>query len=634
MQTTMENYLRKVQRSLRRWCLQPGVRTGLGIGVLGGGGFLLSAAGLLGGPQPIAAGLVCAMTGWRAMVTAMGAAVGFWLLWGASGTGMLISTLGAFLLALLLGKRERFRQMPLLMPALLGVVTGVSETSLLFFRRERVGFPLFFLRVCLAPVSALFFRKAVFRRTALSDRICAAIGVLALAQMPGLSRLGLGYAAAGMMAVWGDFPGAALTALGLELAQVTRLPMTALVCIGWFARLLLPGENRLRFLAPGAAWLVVCLLLGQWDVIPLPGLLLGGFLGVLLPPRRNAFHRTGEMGAVQVRLELTAGILAHTQQLLLETRQPEMDEGVFLSLAEDRACGDCPSRDQCQERSRMTVRHLWEPASFVCRKSDRVHRELLLARDRLRTLKADAARRQEYRRAVIQQYQFLSDYLQQLSDRIPRRGERLRGAYSLKVSVRSRSRRAANGDRCLAFPGPECRYYVLLCDGMGTGLAAAEEGQTSAELLREMLRAGFLPEQAFRTVNSLLILRDRPGAVTLDLAEIRLDSGQVNLFKWGAAPSWLLQRGETEKIGTAMPPPGISLSENRETVARLSLCRGEVLILVSDGVQVGEYLSRGESLPVLPPGELAQWLLEKCTAGSEDDATVAVLGLNRRQPST
>jgi stage II sporulation protein E len=167
---------------------------------------------------------------------------------------------------------------------------------------------------------------------------------------------------------------------------------------------------------------------------------------------------------------------------------------------------------------------------------------------------------------------------------------------------------------------------------MGTGLGAAQEGQSAGELLRQMLSAGFPPEHAFRSVNSILALRGQAGAVTLDLAEIRLDSGRVSLYKWGAAPSWVLRPKGAEKIGTATPPPGLSVKDARETVIRLSLRRGEVLILVSDGAEIGEPLRREACRP-WPPGELAEWLLRECKDAGEDDATVAVLRLSPRQLS-
>jgi len=73
--------------------------------------------------------------------------------------------------------------------------------------------------------------------------------------------------------------------------------------------------------------------------------------------------------------------------------------------------------------------------------------------------------------------------------------------------------------------------------------------------------------------------------------------------------------------------------DTRETVIRLSLRRGEMLILVSDGAEIGEHLRHGDWGP-LPPGELAERLVKECRTGGGDDATVAVLRLSRRQLST
>ena len=270
--------------------------------------------------------------------------------------------------------------------------------------------------------------------------------------------------------------------------------------------------------------------------------------------------------------------------------------------------------------------------SFTCRRPGEIHQELLCSRERLRSLKADRIRRQEYRGALVQQYRFLSVYLQNLSDQLPRRGEVRHPRYRLEVSARSRGKEKANGDRCIAFPGVGLRYYILLCDGMGTGPGAAQEGRAAGELLKAMLTAGFPAEYAFRSFNSILALGNRAGAVTLDLAEVRLDNGRAKLYKWGASPSYLMGKSGTEKIGTATPPPGIQVTDVRETVIRLSLCRGEVLILVSDGLQTGECLGRCLTEGLLTPGEVAQRLLEECGA-EEDDATVAVVRLVPRRTS-
>ena len=113
----------------------------------------------------------------------------------------------------------------------------------------------------------------------------------------------------------------------------------------------------------------------------------------------------------------------------------------------------------------------------------------------------------------------------------------------------------------------------------------------------------------------------------MDLAEVSLATGAVAIYKWGAAPSWILRREGAEKIGTAGPPPGISVTETRETVERLSLRRGEALILSSDGLDAEGVLRTGEVSPEVPPGELAAYLLERGSGRDGDDATCAVVRL-------
>ena len=403
--------------------------------------------------------------------------------------------------------------------------------------------------------------------------------------------------------------------------------MTAVLCLAGVIRMI-PFERKwMRCLAPGAAGLVVMAICSIRDYTPLPGLILGGGLGMLMPPSQETARRRGETGLAQVRLELGAEVLGATQQLFLETAPPPVDASAVLQKVHQRACGSCSARNSCPQQSSLDISLLQNPLDAQCRKSGRLIPELRRGQEQLKLLKADSARQSEYRAAMVQQYQFLGDFLRRLADDLPRRGQRPRAWFRAEAAARSRSKELANGDRCLAFPGPECRYYVLLCDGMGTGLGAAQEGQSAGSLLRQMLTAGFPAAHALRTLNSILALRGSAGAVTVDLAELYLDTGHATLYKWGAAPSWLLRRGSAEKIGTATPPPGISVTESRETVEKLSLRRGEALVLLSDGVD-GEGISRRSDLtPDMPPGELAAKILEHGRGKQMDDATAAVIRL-------
>jgi stage II sporulation protein E len=254
--------------------------------------------------------------------------------------------------------------------------------------------------------------------------------------------------------------------------------------------------------------------------------------------------------------------------------------------------------------------------------------EIRRTQEQYRILKADRQRRREYRSALSQQYLFLSEFLREQGAQLPSRERKYRPSRIPEVGCAARSREAENGDRFRHFSGPGGRYYLLLCDGMGTGMGAAQEGRSAVSLLHQMLTAGFPPEHALESLNSLLALRGRAGAVTVDLAELRLDTGTGVLYKWGAAPSYLLRGDITEKIGTAGPPPGIRGAEAREQQSRLSLRRGETLILLSDGVEGEEIRRLAVTETATPAGELAARLLEAGAEETSDDATLAVVRLH------
>ena len=623
----VETYLRRGKRSLQRLMLDPKRRSLVSVLAYGGSGFLLSAADLGHYAQPLAAGLICATTGWRTLVMSLGAMVGYPTFWGSGGSQGIVWSAASGLLALLVGKKEESREQPLMIPALTAFLTAVTGLCFQLMLGDRTPVTVYFLRIALTFFSGVLFTQFGRCRDAYTDWIVGGVAVLALAQVSLLPKLNLGCIAAGILAVGSAFPGAALAGLGLDLAQITKVPMTAVLCTAWLVKMIPFDKRWQHYAAPGLACALVSAACGIYDMTPLPGMLLGGALGALLPPKPAIPHRRGETGVAQVRLELGAEMLQTTRQLILEMESPPIDEAAILEKVHRSACAACPARKDCTQQENLTRNLLQAPLEADCRKQGRLIPELRRGNEQLKLLKADRQRRREYQNALLQQYSFLSDYLRSLADRLPRAAQRGKIEFRIEVSARSKGKERANGDKCLAFSGTDCKYYVLLCDGMGTGLGAAQEGQSAGNLLKQMLAAGFPAEHAVSSLNSLLVLRGSAGAVTVDLAELHLDTGHAHIYKWGAAPSWVLSRSGAEKIGTAMPPPGISLDKTHETVHKLSLRRGEVLILLSDGVDGEVVQSLSDLSPDLPPGELAAKLLESGCERAEDDATAAVIRL-------
>lgn len=634
MMVTLGVYMRRGQRMIRRWAADPRIHA-----LLQGGGYLLagffgSAASLGHRVQPVALGFLCAQTGWPSILVTFGSAAGYLLFWGnQASVGIAWTAMGLAASLLLRGRRIQ-QETPLLMPAIAGCI--VAATGLLFQYYDLYHPPvsIYLLQIAMAAGSAAVFCTAAERRDPVLDWLMSALGVLCLAQVIPFRYLGLGYAAAGLLAVSGAFPCVALAGLALDLAQVTPTPMTAVMCLAYFVRMIPRLPPALGYLGPGLVYVAVMSLCGTWDMTPLPGLILGS-VGAMMLPRQTGFtQRRGETGVAQVHLELASSVLQQMEAMILDTEDAPVDEQALIIRAADRACGSCPCRKTCKEKPEdISPSILHKPLGngadlpSGCRKSGRLLMEMRRSQEQLRAIRADRDRRTEYRAAVGQQYRFLSDYLQDIADLLSLRNDLPKAWYQPEIAASSASKNRENGDKCIWFAGVACRYYVLLCDGMGTGEAAARDAQEVSNMLRRLLSAGYPATYALRSINSLCALQGRAGAVTLDLAELRLDTGKATIYKWGAAPSFVISRGEPIKIGTASPPPGLSVTDGRETVERLSLRRGETLVLLSDGAGGEDSMRRLWMADDLPAGELAAKILQSSQAVCGDDATVAVVRL-------
>lgn len=629
---TAQTYIRRGKQRLFLYAAQLGKNRLFHSFLWGGGGFLSAAASIGNLPQPLNMGLICAARGWDALAAAVGSAVGFRVFWGSGGLCGLVWSLAALAVSLFLSPGEETKKRPLLPPAMGALAVAAGGLVFLFLESERLSFPMFLLRCAGAAGSVWLLPRALWGKDPLLRWLAEGAAMLALVQVAPLPWLSVGFLCAGFLAAREALPGLALAGLAMDIAGVTPVPMTGALCLAFLGRLLPASGRWIRGLLPGVGFALIMGLSGVWDIAPLPGLLAGGLLGTALPGEVPGVPRRGPTGLAQVRLEMMAGVLTQTRQLLTEGPQPAIDTAALLHRTRERACGGCPNRKQCRDIDLppdSLRRHYTDSSSLEipCKKPGRMLLELRRSQEQLRSLEGDRRWRETYREAAAQQYQFMAEYLRQQSDQLTRRAEGQRICYQADVGVCTAGKEAANGDRCLWFSGPHCRYYILLCDGMGTGIGAREEVKEASDMLKQMLSAGFPAEYALRSLNSLCVLRQMAGAVTVDLAEICLDSGRLSLYKWGAAPSFLLRRSGAEKIGTAGPPPGLSVSEARETVDRLSLRRGEALILTSDGVDGEDVLRRLRIDPAEPPGEVAALLVEHGTAQEGDDATAAVIRL-------
>ncbi len=193
------------------------------------------------------------------------------------------------------------------------------------------------------------------------------------------------------------------------------------------------------------------------------------------------------------------------------------------------------------------------------------------------------------------------------------------------------------GDSVAVFKNDEGRFFALISDGMGTGFAAHSVSRICSGFIFNMLSVGCVNDELLSMLNGFLAGRykNRMGecSATLDLLEVDLMNGKARLFKCGAAPSYVYRRGRLFKLRSGTMPIGI-LNEVDVKCYDLVLCRGDIAVMVSDGVtgEAGEcpwlFDLLSQNLPERSPERIAELIVKYATAkGSTDDISVIVISV-------
>ena len=207
------------------------------------------------------------------------------------------------------------------------------------------------------------------------------------------------------------------------------------------------------------------------------------------------------------------------------------------------------------------------------------------------------------------------------------------------VAARKKDGQTVSGDTGAWFKHDDGALYVLLCDGMGSGRLAERESTLAVRLLEQFLRAGVRPENALRTLSAALALRgeEEIGFTTIDLLRVDLFTGEGDIYKYGAAPSYVKKGTAVSRVTGCALPAGLAGGEGgAPDMTHLKLEAGDCVLLVTDGVTGGEgdqwVRDKLVAFDGQSPRELAQELIDESDkqAGGADDRTALVLKLSKR----
>jgi stage II sporulation protein E len=128
------------------------------------------------------------------------------------------------------------------------------------------------------------------------------------------------------------------------------------------------------------------------------------------------------------------------------------------------------------------------------------------------------------------------------------------------------------------------RMAAIIADGMGVGEEASAESGAAVAMLARLLAAGLDLDFAVQSVNAMMLLRSEDDTfTTVDLAVVDLYTGQAEMVKAGAPPSFIKRGHEVIAVGGPSVPVGV-LAPTRVMRYRTNLEEGDMLIMVTDGV--------------------------------------------------
>ena len=194
------------------------------------------------------------------------------------------------------------------------------------------------------------------------------------------------------------------------------------------------------------------------------------------------------------------------------------------------------------------------------------------------------------------------------------------------------------GDTVSEFESCNDYYYSLISDGMGAGREAAFTSRICSMFLEKMLSAGNRCESSVKLLNSFMSERDGRASceysATVDLLELDLLGGEMNIIKGGAAPTYIKRGGNCFKLQAKTAPLGILDTPDTQ---KLGFCveDGDLIVMVSDGVTQSRedcvwLVSMLTSEWDEDTAKMAQNIAEKARKeGSDDDISVAIVKIEK-----
>ena len=361
-----------------------------------------------------------------------------------------------------------------------------------------------------------------------------------------------------------------------------------------------------------------------------------------------------EDAAVRRKIAASAAALRELYDSIARPRTlTEENPAAIFDRAAEKVCRGCALCDYCWEKEyQRTYTALNDATAALLRRgqgrgedfpsyfSERcIHfssflsavngelRAYLLRRQYRRLLEDDRAK-------AASQYAQLSELMQSAADGALRPvSTQPVHSYEVGLSLRPKRGERVSGDSAAHFETEDGTLCLLLSDGMGCGEEARRESALAVRLLERFLRAGVETSGALKTLNSALTLRAEVSEsfTTIDLLTLSLRDGAAEVYKYGAAPSYVKRGARVRRITGSCLPAGLQSADTRPETTGFTLEKGSFFVMLSDGVadvnDDGWLMALLEKFQGDDPQTLASAILAagRERRGGDDDCAVLAL---------
>ena len=216
--------------------------------------------------------------------------------------------------------------------------------------------------------------------------------------------------------------------------------------------------------------------------------------------------------------------------------------------------------------------------------------------------------------------------------------------YEIKSVITSQIKDGQNisGDSYLSYELEDKKYAIILSDGASSGSEAHKYSSLVISTLEKLFKSGFDLDKSFEILNSIIKLRnDTQIFATVDVVIFDLDSLDLNIIKFGAAPSYIVDSlGNLTTITSLNMPVGLNEKSDFFPISKKIDC-GSIIVQLTDGVVsdtddvnnnfVTEYLRSVDlkKSAKMISDDLNKLLIKNSKNILKDDATISVAKVSK-----